>query len=200
MRKGLVFAILLLFNFLFIYGINYANKIMFENSFMIYLEKQDEKDIDNPLDPENKNEEVINTSFDGESIEVIGKKIDRILAKTSMEGMGEYIAKESIYKSVNPYLIGGIILESTNCRIDCSVILKQCNNVSGYKDSPGCFGGSYKKYNSLEDGISDLINRVSKTYYTKEMQAPLKMFKSYGKDEIWAFKVSKYMEELKRGK
>ena len=200
MRKGLVFVILLLFNFAFVYGINYANKVMFENNFMIYLEKQEEQEIDNPENNENNEPEVVNTSFDGESIEVIGKKIDRLLVKTSLEGMGEYIAKASIFKSVNPYLIGGIILESTNCKIDCSVILKQCNNVSGYKDSPGCFGGSYKKYKSLEDGISDLVNRVSKTYHTKEMQAPLKMFKSYGKDEVWAFKVSKYMEELKRGK
>ena len=200
MRKGLVFALLLGFNFLFVYGINYANKVMFENDFMIYLNKQEVPTIDNPNDPGNVEEEVVNTNFDGESVEVIGKKIDRLLNKTAMEGMGEYIAKAAIFKSVNPYLIGGIILESTNCKIDCSILLKQCNNVSGYKDSPGCFGGSYKKYKTLEEGISDLVNRISTQFYTKEMQAPLKMFKAYGKDEVWAFKVSKYMEELKRGK
>ena len=200
MRKGLVFALLLGFNFLFVYGINYANKVMFENDFMIYLNKQEDPTIDNPNDPGNVEEEIVNTNFDGESVEVIGKKIDRLLNKTAMEGMGEYIAKAAIFKSVNPYLIGGIILESTNCKIDCSILLKQCNNVSGYKDSPGCFGGSYKKYKTLEEGISDLVNRISTQFYTKEMQAPLKMFKAYGKDEVWAFKVSKYMEELKRGK
>lgn len=199
MRKGLVFVFLLMFNFLFVYGINYANKIMFENDFMIYLGKK-ENNVSPDPEKENIEEEITNTIFDGESIEIIGQKMNKILVKTELEGLGEFIAKTSIHKSVNPYLIGGIILESTNCKLDCSVLLRQCNNVSGYKDSPGCFGGSYKKYNTKEESITELVNKISKDFYTKEMQAPLKMFKAYGKDEVWAFKVSKYMEELKRGK
>ena len=199
MRKGLVFIVLLGFNFLFVYGINYANEVMFKNDFMIYLTEHDtghieEENTDNSVQIEEK------TSFNGESIETVGKKIERLLKKTDLEGMGEYISRTAIRKSVNPYLIGGIILESTNCKRDCSIILKQCNNVSGMKGDPGCFGGTYKKYNSIEDGISDLVNDVSRRFETSESQVPNKMFKSYGKNATWAFKVGNFMEDLKKGK
>lgn len=199
MRKGLIFIILLLFNFFFIYGINYANRIMFNNNFMVYLNGKDEEEAENNIEP--KEEEVkVDTSYNGESIEKIGEKFEKVFKKTGLEGYGEFISRTAITKSVNPYLIGGMILESTNCKRDCSVLFKQCNNVSGAKGDPGCFGGSYKKYANVEDGISDLVNSISKDFYDPAMQAPFKMFKEYGKTEVWAFKVNKFMEQLKKGK
>ena len=197
MRKWLVSIILLGFNYLFICGINFSNKIMFENGFMVYLNKENK-----PVEQEEEeNSEVTeNTEYNGESIEEIGKKFDKVFEKTDLEGLGEYIASASIKKSVNPYLVGGIILESTNCKIDCTVLLKKCNNTSGVKGEPGCFGGSYKEFDSVTSSINELVNSISKDFYTAEMQTPLKMFKSYGKTEVWAFKVNKYMEQLKRGK
>ena len=198
MRKVFVFICLLLFNFLFVYGINYTNSIIVNNDLIIYLNGNDKNDLDN--EEENNEEEVVDTSYNGESIEQIGKKIDRLFTKTNLEGQGEFIARTSISKSVNPYLIGGIILESTSCKVDCSILLRQCNNVSGMKGDPGCFGGTYKKYDKIEDGISDLVNKISKDFASSEMQVPNKMFKGYGKNEIWVFKVNKYMEELKKGK
>lgn len=201
MRKGIVFIILLGFNMAFIYGINYTNNIMFNNNFMIYLSDQDEP-LDEPSDTSVPPEPVeeINTDFEGESFEKIGKKIDKMLVKTTLEGYGEFIAKTAISKSVNPYLIGGIILESTNCKIECTILFNQCNNVSGRKGDPGCFGGTYKKYSSINDSISDLVGSISNDFYSPEMQAPYKMFKKYGRNETWAFKVTKYMEQLKRTK
>jgi len=199
MRKGLIFIILLAFNFLLIYGINQANILMFNNNIMIYLNPQDKPDetvtddttvIDNPID----------TDFNGESIEQIGKKIDKYCEKTSIEGYGEYIARAAVTKSVNPYLISGIILESTNCKNECSIIFKECNNVSNTKGSPGCFGGAYKQYKKVEDAINDLVNTISRDFYTPEMQVPYKMYKDYGKNSSWALKVSNYMEAVKRTK
>jgi len=199
MRKSIVLIVSLLFNAIFIYGISYANRIMFNNNFMIYLNKQEVVEENNLDNQENVQEEV-NTTYNGESIEDIGKKMDILLAKTALEGLGEHISRSAITKSVNPYLVGGIILESTNCKIDCSIILKQCNNVSGLKGEPGCFGGSYKRYNSKEESITDLANFISKNYPNLDMQQPYKMYNSYGRNETWAFKVNKYMEELKRGR
>ena len=168
---------------------------------MIYLNPEDKPEvIDDNNEPKEENIEPIDTSFNGESIEEIGKKMDNYMAKTPLEGYGEYIAKASISKSVNPYLIGGIILESTSCKNECSIVFRECNNVSGMKGSPGCFGGAYKSYGEINEGIMDIVNLISKDFYTPEMQAPYKMYKEYGKSSVWAFKVSKYMEELKRGK
>ena len=201
MRKWFIFAILLLFNLFLIYGINQANILMFNNNFMIYLNEVDEEENieeDTPVAP--PVDEPVDTSYDGESIEVIGGKIDKYYKKTPLEGYGEYIAKTSILKSVNPYLISGIILVNSSCKTECSVIFRECNNVSGKKGDPGCFGGSYKKYNSLNDSISELVNDINKDFYTPEMQAPYKMYKSYGKNSSWAFKVNNYMDAIKRTK
>ena len=201
MRKGFIFIILLAFNFLLIYGINQANILMFNNNFMIYLNPED-KPIEKTDDDEPSNvvDDPVDTNFNGESVSEIGKKIDKYCVKTPLEGYGEYIAKASIKKSVNPYLISGIILENSNCKNDCSVIFKECNNVSGMKGSPGCFGGVYKEYRTLEDSISDIVNKISRDFYTPEMQAPYKMYKDYGKSTSWALKVSNYMEAIKRTK
>jgi hypothetical protein len=170
---------------------------------MIYLNSED-KPKEDPTKPEEdpikKEEDIVDTDFNGESVEVIGKKIDKYCKKNPIEGYGEYIAKTSIRKSVNPYLIAGIILESTNCKNECSIIFKECNNASGMKGSPGCFGGAYKEYTKLEDSISDLVNKISHDFYTPEMQSPYKMYKDYGKNTSWAFKVSNFMGVIKKTK
>lgn len=200
MRKGFIFLILLAFNFLLIYGINQANVLMFNNNFMIYLNSKDKPEPKKDEEEEKKEEKVVDTSYNGESAEVIGKKIDKYCSKTLLEGYGEYIAKTSINKGVNPYLISGIILESTNCKVECSVIFKECNNASGIKGNPGCFGGMYKSYSKIEDSISDIVNSISHDFYTPEMQAPYKMYKDYGKTSSWALKVSNYIDAIKRTK
>lgn len=200
MRKGFIFLILLAFNLLLIYGINQANVLMFNNNFMIYLNAKDKPVTPKDEDTSKEETEPVNTSFNGESAEVIGKKIDKYCSKTPLDGYGETIARAAIKKSVNPYLISGIILESTNCKIECSIIFKECNNVSGIKGSPGCFGGAYKSYSKIEDAITDIVNDINKNFYTLEMQAPYKMYKSYGKTSSWAFKVSNYMDAIKRTK
>lgn len=198
MRKWFIFIILILFNFVLLYGINQANILMFNNDFMIYLNKKDEPE--KPTDETPVEETPVDTSFDGESIEQIGKKFDKYAQKTPLEGYGEYIAKTSITKGVNPYLIGAIILESSKCKTECSVIFKECNNVSGMKGSPGCFGGAYRVYNDILDSIDDVVSDIAKNYYTQEMQSPYKMYKDYGKNSSWAFKVSNYMDGIKRTK
>ncbi len=202
MRKWFIFAILLLFNFFLIYGINQANIFMFNNDIMIYIHPEDkpkEETIEEEV-PKEEEPEIIDTDYDGESIEKIAHKIDKYYQKTPLEGHGEHIARTSIRKGVNPYLIGGIILESTSCKTECSIIFQECNNVSKMKGEPGCFGGTYKNYSSVNDAISDLVNYISKEFYTKEMQAPYKMYKAYGKTSSWAFKISNYMDAIKRTK
>lgn len=203
MRKWFIFIILLLFNFFLIYGINQANILMFNNNFMIYIHPEDkpvEPKEDESTVPDPEKELSVDTDFNGESIDKIANKIDKYCKKTPLEGYGEYIAKTSISKSVNPYLIGGIILEGTSCKAECTVLFKECNNVSKMKGEPGCFGGAYKSYKNINDSISDLVNYISKEYYTQEMQSPYKMYSSYGKNSAWAFKVANYMESLKRTK
>ena len=194
MRKVIVLIILLLFNILLIHGINYANTIMQENNFMIYFKDKPE------IVKEDDVEEIELTDYDGEEVDTIASKLEKNFVKTALEGYGKFIASNSIKKGVNPYLIGGIILESTSCKNECTIIFKYCNNVASIKGEPGCFGGSYKVYNTVNDGILDLINIIKDSYSDKDMQNPNKMYKSFGKNATWAFKVSNIMEEMKRKK
>lgn len=195
-RKIIILIILLIFNFGLIYGINFANKMMYDNGFMIYLNEHKTEIIDN-------NEEIteeVPTDFGGEDANKIGKKIDKFLVKSSMEGYGTKIASLSIKKNVNPYLVTGIILESTSCTTDCSIILKMCNNVYESKGTPGCFGGSFKQYESIDSSIEDLVNKISADFYTSDLQNPNKMYEKFKKNAVWAFKVSNYMEKVKNTK
>ena len=196
MRKRLVFIIILLCNFFFVYGINYANKVMQENDFLIYLNEEDR-----PIVEENEieNNHLNDKEFNGETIEKIGEKIEKVFAKTDLEGMGEYVSRASVTKGVNPYLVGAIILESTNCKNECTVLFKQCHNVFEKKGKPGCFGGTYQEYENVNDGINALALDISYKYSDVEMQLPYKIFSSFGKNETWAYKVNKYMEMLIRG-
>ena len=194
MRKVIILIILLLFNVAFIYGVNYANNVIEENDFMIYF--KDKPEVINEDD-----EEIIEfTDYEGEEIDTIADKLEKTFLKTPLESHGKFIAENSVKKGVNPYLIGGIILESTACKNECTIVFKQCNNVAGLKGVPGCFGGSYKAYNSIDDSILDLISKIKNDYSDKDMQVPNKMYKSFGKNATWAFKVSNLMEEIKRKK
>ena len=197
MRKRLVFVIILLCNFFFVYGINYANQVMEENDFLIYLKEEDKPVVE---ETEVKEDHSNDKEFNGESIEVIGEKIENVFAKTDLEGMGEYVSRSSITKGVNPYLVGGIILVNTNCKNECSVLFKQCHNVSEKKGKPGCFGGTYQEFNNVNEGIDALILDIGNKFSDVETQLPYKIFSSFGKNETWAYKVNEYMERLKRGK
>ncbi len=192
-RRFLVLMALLIFNILFIFGINYSNKLIVNNNWFIYLNSHEE------TPEETKEEENVVVDYEGESIEEIATKMNNVFKETLLEGYGNHIAKISSSKKVNPYLIGGIILESTSCKTECSIILKKCKNVSGMKGEPGCFGGSYKEYSNITDSISDLVNKINNDFDEEELKSPNNMFKKYGKNVSWAFRVSEYMELLKRG-
>lgn len=196
-RKVVIFAFICLFNLLLINGIHFANQVMFENDFLIRLngEVVDNTNNDNP-----GTDNPINTEYEGESIEKIANKFEKYFKKTELEAYGKYIASSSIKKGVNPYLVGAMILVNTNCNNDCTIIYKNCNNVGDMKGAPGCFGGVYKKYDSIESSIDDLVNYVYDKFIVNDLTTPNAIYKKYGKDSSWAFKVTNHMEKLKRVK
>ncbi len=193
MRKGLIFIIVMLFNVLFIYGINSLNTLMAANDFMIYFKGKPEVIIDD----NQKEEEQVIEDYKGESLEKIIYKMNKYFKETPLEGYEESIVNTSVKNGINPYLIGAIVLESTGCKYNCSVIFNECHNTYGVKGKPGCFGGSYRVFNSVEDSVKDLVKEIKNKFSEEENQVPNKMFDKYGKNAIWAFKVSKYMDELK---
>ena len=135
--------------------------------------------------------------YKNESIEDIIIKINKGLNST-LKNKGKLIVEYSLSKNVNPYLATAIILQETGCKWNCSKLVKECNNVGGNKGKPSCNGGSYRKFNSLDEGIKYAINNLSR-YYNSGLITPEQIGKKYASDSKWANKVNKYIEAIRKG-
>ena len=124
-------------------------------------------------------------------------KINRSLNST-ISGKGELIATYSLEKGVDPYLAVAIILLETGCTWECSRLVKQCNNVGGQKGSPSCNGGSYAKFDTLDNGIRAYINNLSKNYINKGLTTPETMNRKYAASPTWAEKVNRYINKIEK--
>lgn len=122
-------------------------------------------------------------------------KLNRSL-NGELAGRGDSFAKYATQLGINPYLAVAIVLHETGCKWNCSTLLRQCNNVGGMKGSPGCNGGSYKAFASLEEGISAFMNNLYKNYYSKGLTTPETIGPKYAASKTWATKIRAYMNEI----
>ena len=134
--------------------------------------------------------------FDGLTMDQLAEKLEKNL-KSDLDGTGRLFAEYSIELGLDPYLAVSIALLETGCNWECSQLVKQCNNVGGIKGSPGCFGGSYKSYSSLEVGIKSFMDLLYKNYYSKGLKTPEQINPKYAESKTWAQKVNKYIEKIK---
>ncbi len=193
-RRIFLIIIVLVFNYFLFVGINYTNKYLSNHKIVIYLQEHEVEVPEDPVKP------IVIDEFAGEKKEVIVSKINKYLTKTELNDIGSAVFNGSVIKDVDPYLIAAIILVNTKCDQECSVIMKSCNNISYFKGSPGCFGGNYKKYNSLDDSIIDLADYISVNYIKNDLKTPYDFYKKLGKNLSWAYKVDKVMKEMKKVK
>lgn len=135
--------------------------------------------------------------YDGLTLPQLAEKLDRSLNST-LKGTGSIFAKKAIELGVDPYLAIAIVLHETGCTWNCSSLVKTCNNVGGMKGKPGCFGGSYARFATLEEGINSYMDNLYKNYISLGLNTPLKMQKRYtGGSTSWAGKVSNYIKMIK---
>ena len=90
-----------------------------------------------------------------------------------------------------------IVLLETGCKWSCSSITRECNNIGGLKGGPSCNGKSYKKYNTLGEGIDGFLDIIYNRYYLNGMKTPEEMAHVYAASSEWANKVNTYMNEIK---
>ena len=134
--------------------------------------------------------------FDGLTEEELITKINRSL-NSDLENMGELFVTYSLEKGVDPYLAVAISLHETGCKWGCSTLVKQCNNVGGQVGKPSCNGGSYRSYETLEEGIKGFIDNLARNYINMGLTTPEEINSKYAADKNWASKVNKYIEEIK---
>lgn len=134
--------------------------------------------------------------YDGMTLDELGEKLNKSLNST-VKGQGHIFAKYSIEYGVDPYLAVAVMLHETGCKWNCSGLAKKCNNYGGQKGSPSCNGGSYKKYETQEEGIKGYISNLSKNYIKKGLTTPKQINKKYAEDPNWYKKIEKYIKEIK---
>lgn len=122
-------------------------------------------------------------------------KLNRSLNST-LAGKGEIFAKYATELGIDPYLAVAIVLHETGCKWNCSTLLKQCNNVGGMKGSPGCNGGSYKAFPSLDEGIKAFMNNLYNNYYAMGLTTPETIGPKYAASTTWPSKIRSYMNEI----
>lgn len=147
-------------------------------------------------------EEVLNNEsakivYDGLTIDQLSDKLNRSL-KSVLANQGNFIATYSLEKGVDPYLATAIMLHETGCASNsCSSLVTYCNNVGGMKGSPGCGGGSYRSFATLEEGIRAFIDNLAKNYYAYGLNTPELMNSKYAESTAWATRVNAHITQIK---
>jgi len=199
-RKIILVILVFLFNIVWVNAISGTNSLLSHYNIIIITNKQPSLN-NNIIDDLDVMLET-NLTYNNEDVSQIGKKINNFL-KNEMDGYGELIARYSIVYEVDPYLIASMIVEATNCDSECSVLVRMCNNVSKDKYDEesdlemSCFGGSYQKFNSIEDSIKTFVKYIKINFYDNDLKTPNAIYKPYKKDVRWVFIVNEYINKIK---
>lgn len=134
--------------------------------------------------------------YEGMTIEELSAQLNKSL-KGYIADKGELIATYCLEHGVDPYIATAIMLHETGCNSKCSTLTTQCNNVGGQKGYPRCGNGSYKKYDTLDDGIKGVLDNLANNYFgvglnTVELIAP-----KYAEGNTWAGKINYYVNKIR---
>lgn len=134
--------------------------------------------------------------YDDMTLDELSEKLNRVLT-SNLEGTGSHFATKSLELGVDPYLAVAIVLHETGCKWNCSSLVRYCNNVGGMKGAPGCNGGSYKAFNTLEEGIDAFLENLANNYYAYGLTTPEAINKKYAASTSWASKINYYINYIK---
>ena len=130
--------------------------------------------------------------YDGLTMGELAEKLNRSLNST-ISGKGYLIASYSLQLGIDPYMATAIILHETGCNGTCSSLVRECNNVGGQKGSPGCGGGAYKAYPTLDEGIMGYLDNLYRNYYSYGLTTPETIGPKYAASTTWASQVNNYI-------
>ena len=69
--------------------------------------------------------------------------------------------------------------------------------MGGQKGTPSCEGGSYKSYDTLENGIKGYIDNLYNGYISKGLTTPEKIGPKYAASTTWSSKINNYINKIK---
>ena len=134
--------------------------------------------------------------YDGLTMQQLADKLNRSLNST-ISGKGYLIASYSLQLGIDPYVATAIILHETGCNGTCSTLVRECNNVGGQKGSPGCGGGAYKAYATLDEGIMGYLDNLYRNYYAVGLTTVEAIGPKYAASTTWASQVNNYVSLIR---
>lgn len=135
--------------------------------------------------------------YDGLTIDELAAKLNRNLGTGYIAGKGYLIASQCIEKGVDPYIAVAIMLHETGCKYNCSSLVRTCNNVGGQKGAPGCNGGSYKRYATLDEGIIGFIDNLYRNYFAQGRTTIESIAPKYAASSAWPSKIRSYVAQIR---
>lgn len=135
--------------------------------------------------------------YEGMTLEELADKLNRNLGDDIIAGKGMLIASECINKGVDPYVATSIILHETGCKSKCSNLARYCYNFGGQKGKPSCNGGSFKKYDTIDEGLVGMINNLYKNYYAMGLNTVETIAPKYCEGNTWAGKINWFVNSIR---
>ena len=172
-----------IFNFIDMKKNNKPEEETLTNEQVNYVENNEEKEF----------------VWDDLTMDELVAKLDANL-KSDLTGTGYLYAKYALQYGVDPYLAVGISLHETGCNSTCSAQVVDCNNVGGQRFQPACYaGGTYGKYDTLEEGIEGFVRNIYNNYFAMGLTTADAMQAKYvgTGSTSWAPKVNHYIEIIK---
>jgi len=143
-----------------------------------------------------KNENAPVIVYDGLTIDQLSEKLNRSLNST-IAGYGNLFASKSLELGLDPYLAVAIVLHETGCSWECSELVNACYNVGGQKGAPGCWGGDYQAFNTMEEGINAFLENLYYNYIAIGLTTPETINSKYAEGTTWYTKINAYIEKIK---
>lgn len=135
--------------------------------------------------------------YEGMTLEELAVKLNRNLGTDIVAGKGALIATECINKGVDPYVAVAILLHETGCKSRCSSLARSCNNFGGQKGGPSCNGGSYKAYNTIDEGLVGFIDNLYRNYYSRGLTTIETIGPRYAESPTWRSKITWYVSQIR---
>ena len=177
------------------------NKFSANKVEVVKMEKVPEnvKKEDAPQEKVPEEKEIVTevpTIYENLTEEQLAEKLNRSLPST-LSGSGYIFANYTARTGMDPYLSVAIVLHETGCKWGCSDLVNTCYNVGGVKGAPGCYGGEYKAYSSLNEGINMFLDNLYYNYYARGLTTPEAINPYYAESTTWASQVGSYMYEVR---
>lgn len=134
--------------------------------------------------------------YDGLTLTDLIRKLNKNLNST-LTNTGHYFANYYLKTGLDPYLAVAIVLQETGCKWTCSKLVRNCNNIGGMKGNPSCNGGSYKRYDTLENGINGYLDMLYNNYYSQGLTTPELINPKYASSTTWSTNVNNYINNIK---